>query len=154
MDGGRMAVCHDPSGAQFDLWQPKRQPGTDADPRAHGAPSWFENMTTDPDRNAAFYSKLFGWTPEEMPMRRVRYTTFKLGRDYIAGMMKIAPEMGPMPPHWATYFTVQDVDETARQAIELGATICVPAQDIPDIGRFCGITSPQGVTFFTIAYSR
>src|SRR5258708_26859303 len=24
MDAGRMAVCHDPNGAQFDLWEPKK----------------------------------------------------------------------------------------------------------------------------------
>ena len=28
---GRMAVCHDPNGANFDIWEPKKMPGTDAD---------------------------------------------------------------------------------------------------------------------------
>jgi hypothetical protein len=28
----------------------------------------------------------------------------------------------------------------------------VPAQDIPGIGRFCGIVSPQGVMFFVLQY--
>ena len=58
-----------------------------------------------------------------------------------------------MQPHWGTYFTVKDVDETAREAVELGGKICVPPQDIPGVGRFCGITSPQGVTFYVIKYS-
>ena len=31
MQNGRMAVCFDPNGAQFDLWQPKKEPGTDVD---------------------------------------------------------------------------------------------------------------------------
>jgi predicted enzyme related to lactoylglutathione lyase len=43
-------------------------------------------------------------------------------------------------------------DESARLAAELGATICVPLQDIPAVGRFCGIVSPQGVMFYVIAY--
>ena len=31
MDQGRMAVCFDPNGAQFDVWEPKKGPGTDVD---------------------------------------------------------------------------------------------------------------------------
>jgi predicted enzyme related to lactoylglutathione lyase len=62
--------------------------------------------------------------------------------------------MGPMPPSWVTYFTVRDADQAVGEAQELGAKICVPAQDIPNIGRFAGITSPQGVTFFVMQYAR
>ena len=62
--------------------------------------------------------------------------------------------MGDVPPHWGTYFTVNDADEAVREAVELGATICVPVQDIPGVGRFCGIMSPQGVPFYVIKYSR
>ena len=62
------------------------------------------------------------------------------------------PQMGEMRPHWGTYFTVTDVDETAREAGRLGAAICVPPHDIPGVGRIGGITSPQGVTFYVIKY--
>ena len=48
---------------------------------------------------------------------------------------------------------MNDADATAQEAVELGATLCVPAQDIPGVGRFCGITSPQGVTFYVIKYA-
>ena len=154
MDQGRMAVCFDPNGAEFDVWEPKKVHGTDVDSTLHGAPSWFETMTTDVDRATAFYSGLFGWTPEVMPMPGFDYTTFKHGDDYVAGMMQITPEMGAMRPHWGTYFTVNDVDETAREAVRLGAKLCVPVQDVPGVGRFCGITSPQGVTFYVIQYTR
>jgi len=68
-------------------------------------------------------------------------------------MMPILPQMGNIPPHWATYFTVDDADATAREATQLGATLCLPPQDIPGVGRFCGITSPQGVTFFAVKYA-
>jgi uncharacterized protein len=152
-DQGRMAVCTDPNGAEFDVWEPKKLLGTDADSNHHGAPSWFETMTTDVDRAAKFYSGLFGWTPEMMPMPGSNYTTFKLGTAYVAGMMRITPRMGEPRPHWATYFTVKDVDETAREAVKLGAQLCVPVRDVPGIGRFRGITSPRGVTFYVIEYT-
>jgi predicted enzyme related to lactoylglutathione lyase len=154
MDQGRMAACTDPNGAEFDLWEPKKGLGTDVDSNHHGAPSWFETLTTDVDGATRFYSWLFGWTPEVMPMPNGNYTIFKHGTEYVAGMLRITPEMGKMPPQWATYFTVNDADETAREAAKLGAKLCMTMKDVPGVGRFCGITSPQGVTFYVIQYKR
>jgi uncharacterized protein len=154
MDQGRMAECFDPTGAEIDLWQPKKGQGTDVDTAHHGAPSWFELLTTDTGRAAAFYAGVFGWVPESMPMPGMTYTTFKLGDAYVAGMMGITPEMGTMPPNWGTYFTVTDVDASARRALELGARLMLPPRDIPAVGRFCGVVSPQGVMFYLITYAR
>jgi len=154
MDRGRMAVCFDPNGAEFDLWEPKKGPGTEVDSSLHGAPSWFETLTTDVDRAAKFYAGLFGWTPEVMQMPDLQYTSFKLSDAYVAGMLQITPQMGSMRPHWGTYFTVKDVDATAREAVELGGKICLPLTDVPSVGRFCGIMSPQGVAFYVITYAR
>jgi hypothetical protein len=153
MDQGRMAVCFDPNGAGFDVWEPKKSQGMDADSTLHGAPSWFETMTTDVARATTFYTSLFGWTPDVMSAPGMNYTSFKLGSAYVAGLMQITPQMGALRPHWGTYFTVTDVDVTAGEAVTLGATICVPLRNIPSVGRFCGITSPQGVTFYAIQYT-
>ena len=35
-------------------------------------------------------------------------------------MLRITPEMGDLRPHWGTYFTVNDLDETIREAVKLG----------------------------------
>jgi len=153
MDQGRIAACTDPNGAGFVVWEPKKFLGTDADSNDHGAPSWFEMMTTDVTHAAKFYSELFGWKPEVRPMPGFEYTTFKHGTEYVAGMMQITPRMGKQRPHWGTYFTVRDAGQTAQEAVVLGANLCVPVQDIPGIGRLCGITSPQGVTFYVIKYT-
>jgi len=96
---------------------------------------------------------LFGWTTEELEMPGLTYTTFRLDDAPVAGMLPITPEMGNAQPNWSTYFTVSDVDATARQTVELGGSVSVPAQDIPNVGRFCGLVSPQGVMFYAIAYS-
>ena len=150
---GRMAVCFDVNGANFHVWQPKAGPGTDVDSSSVGAPSWFETVTTDVARARAFYGSLFGWTAETMDMDEFQYTTFKQGDDHVAGMMPIVPAMGDVPPHWAVYFTVADADATARLATELGATLVVPPTDVPNVGRCCGIRSPQGVVFYAIRYA-
>jgi predicted enzyme related to lactoylglutathione lyase len=150
-EAGRMAVCHDPDGAQFDLWEPGRMAGTEVDSTLHGAPSWYETITTDVPRATEFYSRLFGWTPEVQQIPSSTYTSFRHHGEYVAGMMGITPEMGNMQPHWGTYFTVRDSDEAVRNATELGGTICVPARDIAGVGRFAGIVSPQGVVFYVIS---
>ena len=156
MENGRMVMCHDTSGANIDLWQPKNEAGMTADASHHGAPSWFENYSTDIPKSTEFYTKLFGWKPEVMHMPGMDYTTFKLdGVEMpIGGMMALTPDMGKdVPPHWATYFTVDDADKTAAKATELGGNVVVGPLDIPDVGRFAGIMSPQGVMFLVIKYT-
>jgi hypothetical protein len=151
---GRMAECYDPNGANIDLWQPGTSPGTEVDSSRHGAPTWFETLTTDTGRAASFYTALLGWTAEDVPMEGFTYTVFKLDGEPVAGMMAITPEMGDFPPHWGTYFAVDDVDATARQALALGATQLLPPADIPGVGRFCYLVSPQGVHFYAITHAR
>lgn len=70
------------------------------------------------------------------------------------GGAELVRDTDAVRPHRGTYFTVSDGDAAERDAKALGGTICVPARDIPDVGRFCGITSPQGVTFYAIKYAR
>ena len=147
---GRMAVCHDPNGAEFDLWQPLAMQGTDVDASLHGAPSWFETITTDDARATAFYTSLFGWTPQLTNMGAFSYTSFMQDGIAVAGMMPRQPDMGDMPTDWRVYFSVHDTDAAAATAAALGGTVCVPPTDIPNIGRFAGIISPQGVMFYVI----
>jgi predicted enzyme related to lactoylglutathione lyase len=151
-DQGRMAVCSDPNGGKFDVWEPRQMPGTDADSALHGVPSWFEALTTDVERATGFYAGLFGWTPEVRHLPALEYTVFKNHGSEIAGMMSAAPELVGLEPLWTTYCTVDDADEAARVAVRLGGRLHVPLMDIPDIGRFCGITSPQGVRLAAIQY--
>lgn len=151
-DFGRHVGCEDPNGARFDLWQPGKMKGTDVDRARAGAPSWFETLTTDVDRAAKFYGALLGWRAEVMHNAGVSYTTFLVDGEREAGMMATLPQMGKLTPQWRVYFAVDDVDATARTATDLGGTLCVPPTDIPNVGRFCAITSPQGVSFLAIKY--
>lgn len=155
MDQGRMAVCTDPNGAEFDVWEARKGPGMAVDSNTHGAPSWFETLTSDTDRVKKFYHALFGWESWTMPMPNGNnYTEFKLGEEYVAGMMAITPDMGAMKPHWGTYFTVKGVDEAIRVATTAGGSVFMPAMDIPKVGRLAGLKSPQGVMFYVITYAR
>ncbi len=120
--------------------------------KQHGAFSWSELMTTDVPGAVEFYSKLFGWTTQELPMEGMSYTLAKVGENDVGGIMATPPEAQGMPPMWGVYVTVDDVDATAKTAEKLGGKIIVPPTDIPDVGRFCVIQDPQGAVFSAITY--
>lgn len=155
MQNGRMAMCTDPNGAVFAVWQPLSKDGAQCDSHAPGAPTWFELLTSDPERAVAFYTQAFGWKAvTDQPAPGMTYTIFQNDGVGIAGAMRFLPDqLGKIPPHWGTYFTVKDTDETVRRAQELGAELCVPPHDIPKVGRFALMKSPQGVPFHVMQYA-
>lgn len=152
MANGRMAMCKDPNGAVFGLWQPMKEVGFEADSFANGAPTWFETPTSDVPRAVRFYADVFGWQSEERPMPGMTYTLLKLDDHPIAGTMPIVPQMGPMSPCWATCFAVDDAQDTVCRAAAQGATVCFPVTPIPDVGLFAVLRSPQGVDFSVMQF--
>ena len=143
-DVGRMAVIQDPQGAVFCVWQAKQHIGARLI-HEPGAFTWAEVRTTDARKASAFYTKVLGVSAEKAP--GMDYTLLKVGGQETAGILQITKEMGPMPPHWAIFFAVADVDASAKKAASLGATVTVPPQDIPNVGRFSALQDPQGAHF-------
>ena len=103
-------------------------------------------MTTDTKSAGEFYAKIVGWKTKPW---NESYTTFMTGARLMAGLMALPDEAKKMgaPPSWLSYIGTPDVDETARQATSLGATILKAPTDIPTVGRFAVIQDPQGATF-------
>ena len=120
----------------------------------HGAFSWFELMTTDVNAAKGFYTNLFGWATSDMPMQDMNYTVVKVDGEDVAGIMPMPPDAGEMPPAWGLYITVDDVDNTAVQAKELGGKVLVEPTNIPEVGRFSVIQDPQGAWFAVITYKK
>jgi hypothetical protein len=150
MQAGRMAVFMDNAGAAFSIWQPNEHPGAGL-VNEPGTLCWNELSTRDIDKAIEFYPQVFGWghsTSEGGPMP---YTEWKVDGASIAGMMPM-PEAVPaqVPPYWLVYFAVEDCDASVAKAVELGGSQMFPPMDIP-IGRFAGITDPQGAMFAVIA---
>jgi predicted enzyme related to lactoylglutathione lyase len=142
-----MAVVADPSGAMFCLWQAKKHIGAGraGDP---GSFCWFELATRDTKACTAFYTKLFGWTSEEMSMGDMHYTVFMEGKERRGGMMPMMKDAPPaMPSNWTVYFAVENCDATAKKAAAMGAKTLVPPTDIPNTGRFAIFMDPQGAVF-------
>jgi predicted enzyme related to lactoylglutathione lyase len=147
-DAGRMSVLQDPTGAVFAVWQAITHPGAGVY-RDLGAFCWNELGTNDTQKAADFYTTLFGWGTEQFA-GPYDYTIFKNGDQGVAGMYKITPEMGPIPPNWLVYFAVADCDATAQKATEHGGTVIVSAEDIPEVGRFAILQDPASAVFAII----
>lgn len=151
MTHGRMAVCQDPTGALFSIWQPKQHggAGTMGEP---GTPCWFELATKGVDRAATFYSAVFGWSVMKSANPGMVYheLTPKGCEGPRGGMMELTPQHGPVPPHWLIYFTVADCDGDAARAQRLGGKLLAPPMDIPHVGRFAVLADPAGAAFAII----
>jgi predicted enzyme related to lactoylglutathione lyase len=164
MDAGRMAVLADPQGAVFRVWQPRAHRGARVI-NEHGALNFNGLATNDPEAAEGFYGALFGWRvlgvgdnfqawalsaygdhlEQLQPGNRQR--TAEMGvpgfEDVVAAIEPLQPGI---PPHWSVTFTVDNADETARRAAELGAQVLAPPFDAPWV-RMTVLSDPQGATF-------
>jgi predicted enzyme related to lactoylglutathione lyase len=149
-DAGRMSVIQDPTGAVAGLWQPRRHAGAGR-VNEPGTFCWNELQTRECSKAEGFYTRLFGWGAKHSEASGIQYTEFSNGDRPNGGMLKLQPEWGDVPPHWAVYLAVDDCDESAGLAAELGGNLCVEPRDIPDVVRFCMIQDRQGATFAIIS---
>jgi uncharacterized protein len=151
MDAGRMAVVQDPTGAVFQIWQPKRSIGARI-VNENGALCWTELSTRDTKTAAAFYTQFLGWKAKVGGEGVNAYTEFTAaGGNYpMAGMIDIAAfgDRGKhVPPNWMPYFQVADINASFEKAKSLGAEVGVPPTQIADAGRFAVLADPQHAMF-------
>ncbi len=166
-ESGRMAVCADPEGAVFCVWQPKQHIGARV-VNEHGALNFNGLNTRNVGQAKAFYGAVFGWTtisigPAEMwtlpgygdflerddPGLRKRVTDLggPLGfEDVVASIMSIPSDQSNTPAHWNVTFGVDDARAAAAKAVELGGKVIVPPMDVP-WSRLTVLSDPQGAIF-------
>ncbi|MEY8875036.1 MAG: VOC family protein [Leptothrix sp. (in: b-proteobacteria)] len=121
--------------------------------KTHGAFSWTELMTAQPQAAADFYHKLFDWTVQAMPMPNGDYLVIKVGDTPMGGIMAMPTAATGMAPTWGCYVTVDNTDETAGECEALGGRVLVKPTDIPGVGRFAVLQDPQGATLNIMAYN-
>ena len=168
MEAGRMAVCADPEGAVFSVWQAKDHKGSQV-VNEHGSVNFNGLNTRDIKGAQSFYRSVFGWEtlelgPGFMMWRLPGYGDYleemnpglregmaEMGappgfEDVVAGLNPIAEDQPDMPPHWNVTFAVNDADAAAERAAELGGELVVPPMDAPWV-RMTVVRDPQGATF-------
>ncbi|MGF1715579.1 VOC family protein [Photobacterium chitinilyticum] len=120
--------------------------------KQHGAFSWSELVTDDPEKAIAFYTDVIGWEVEAMQMQEGVYYVLKTGGEPVGGIMAKPQEFSKMPNYWGTYITVDDVDAILAQAELSGGKAVYPPMDVPGVGRMCAISDPGGAIVSVITY--
>lgn len=126
----------------------------------HGDFCWTEIATNNLETCKSFYANVFGWEmkqSKEMGEAFVYQEFSATANGFpMGGMYELTAEMcggnEPPPPHFINYISVDNVDESASKAFELGGKIVAPPMDIPNVGRFALIQDPTGanVAFITL----
>ncbi|HKP90751.1 MAG TPA: VOC family protein [Thermoleophilaceae bacterium] len=117
---------------------------------APGTFSWADVTTTDQDGAKAFYSGLFGWEANDLPVGDgVHYSMMLLGGREVAAISPQPQQQreAGVPPMWNSYVTVESADAAAERAGQLGATVHAPPFDVMEAGRMAVIQDPQGAFF-------
>jgi predicted enzyme related to lactoylglutathione lyase len=173
MSSGRMAVCMDPEGAAFSLWEAREHRGARI-VNEHGSLNFNGLNTRDPEGARSFYGSVFGWRTLALDGGFQAWTLPGYGdhlerddpdlrkrlaesggpegfEDVVASIVPIPDDQPDTPAHWAVTFAVDDADEVASKATELGGTVVVPPMDAPWV-RMTVIADPQGATFTASKY--
>ena len=174
LDAGRMAVCADPSGAVFGLWQPGTIKGAKA-VNEPGSWNFSELRTRDIEGAKSFYGAVFGWEVDEVDMGamagtmvrlpgyadflerydpdlRQRHADFGAPPGFSECVAWILPLAADEAPHWSVTFTVADTDAVAARALKLGGTVLVEPFDIPPV-RSAVLRDPGGAQFTVNAFN-
>jgi uncharacterized protein len=150
MQEGRMAICMDPTGAAFGLWQPRRHKGA-AIVDEPGAMTWHEVTTRQATLARDFYSALFGLEPRKM--EGMEYYSLHRGPKPYAGVMQMTEKLPPdLPPHWMSYFGTRDADATVARVSKLGGKVHAQPFDTP-YGRMAVVADPMGAAFTIIKHT-
>jgi len=167
MEAGRMAVLTDPEGAMFCVWQANQQKGAQI-VNEHGSVNFNTLNTRDIEGAKSFYGSVFGWETIELPGGALMWTLPGYGdfleqdnpglqkgmaemgapegfADVVAALMPLGEDQPDPPPNWGVTFAVDEADEIADKATELGGTVLVPPMDAPWV-RMTVIADPQGAT--------
>lgn len=102
----------------------------------------FQILAKDPAKQAEFYGRLFGWQTNADNALGYRMLETGAGSGINGGIWPAPPEGHPMV---ALFIAVENLAEQIERAKELGATVIIPPQKLPDGDEMAYITDPEGI---------
>jgi predicted enzyme related to lactoylglutathione lyase len=99
-----------------------------------------ELNTTDVAKAKGFFSKLFDWKLEDLPMEGGTYTLIHVGEGTGGGLMK-HPISGA-PSMWLAYVLVDDIDAATKKVKALGGTVIKDKTEVMGMGWLAVIVDP------------
>ncbi|GAB2484072.1 VOC family protein [Jatrophihabitans fulvus] len=146
---GRTAVCLDPAGAAFGLWQAGDLVGCEVADEP-GSLRWSELVSRDHAAATAFYVAVFGHGTWDVGTDEYPITVLRVDGREVANTEPMPPGLPhSVPSHWRTYFDSADVDTHATRCVELGGTVIESPHDSP-FGRWASLADPLGARFSVI----
>lgn len=146
---GWVSFFQDPTGATVAFWEAGTHFGAT---RVNEPESfcWNELNTRHVETAKAFFHDLLGWTYEENTDSEASYYIIQNEGRSNGGMLQMTDEWKEVPPHWAVYFAVSDLDRSAGRLEELGGAVRHGPFDTP-VGRMAMVADPEGAPFHLIA---
>jgi predicted enzyme related to lactoylglutathione lyase len=140
---GRMQPITDSNGAELFLFKAEK-PGA----RVTGRLSfdWNELHASDEDKALAFYTGVFGYAVDSMPIpspngASLTYRVLKAKSGPAGGLMQ---RQGDIATQWVPYVAVDDVDAVCtRVTRQRGAVVLAPTT-MAEVGRIAMIATPEG----------
>jgi uncharacterized protein len=113
-----------------------------------GTFSWVELATRDGAAARRFYTSLFGWGFDDMPVGDgTTYTMLTKNGKRVGALYQMSAQQQGVPPHWNSYVTVASADDSAAQAKKLGGNVMLEPFDVLDAGRMAVVADPTGAVF-------
>lgn len=153
-DAGRMAVLKDPCGAVFNVWQKVNHAGAAVQEKVVGTCCWNELLVSDPQKAVGFYGQLLGWKNSKSEFDGKSYYSMSTSDDIpVGGIMQVTEEMGPIPPHWGVYFTVDNIQKAIDYVNNNGGKVLMGPHDVHGMGQFAVCQDPDGSVFSVFQYT-
>ncbi len=102
----------------------------------------WQMLSADPERTAAFYGRLFGW--EVSNANGMGYREVRTGGDVDGGIWPAPPGA---PEAVQLYVAVEDIDAALAKVVELGGSVVMPRQVLPDGDAMALALDPLGRSF-------
>ena len=107
---------------------------------------WHEHYSANADKAIEFYKNVLDFEPSSMDMGPSgQYKMLGKDGNSVAGVLDTGEmNLTDVPPHWAVYISVDDLDARLKLAKEHGAEVIVEPMDVPTVGRMAHIKDPVG----------
>ena len=112
--------------------------------RSFGKMTWADITVPNADKLREFYSSVVGWKHEPVEMGGYEdYSMIAADGSIVAGVCHNLGVNEDLPAQWLVYITVENLDESIKNCLELGGNIVAGPMAYGD-GRYCVIRDPAG----------
>lgn len=109
-----------------------------------GSVTWNDLTVPNAEEVRDFYCKVIGWKHESVEMGG--YSDFSMltpneGKA-VAGVCHAKGVNAGLPPQWLIYITVEDIDVSIKNCLELGGSVIAGPKKMGEQGKYCVIKDP------------